>query len=422
MSPRAYSRVLSPVVAAISLTICLHGQLRAANKQGGISGEVKIDFAAQKLSAKLKYDYLASKTKESAIHFYLNEAFYVQNVTCRLCLSFNFDRQAKPNPSLIISLKRPLARGERIPLQIEYDGSLKGIYRSDYKFLELGLDYFWYPIHSAIPDFNFTYDLMVHTDEPDFQLISNGHASRNGRDWRVKSRVPDLDIDIVLGADLKLSRYQQGKYDLQIVSRNMPADACATLLGHMREALDFYNSTFGASDPQREVTGVFRPFLEPQFGYFRKGYFILPATQDMDSILFPVSHELSHYWWLKAGQQNAWLNESFAEYSAMLFLRRTQGFEAFQKMIEDKRKRSVDLPAVYGFDRTKNRQAAVGVLYRKGVIKLRELEAALGEDRFLSFLREVAQEKVSDTDTLIELLAKFSSRDVANDFLENLKK
>jgi len=420
-----YSRALSPaafVLAAVGLTVCVYGKSLAAERFGSISGVVNIDFAAQQLSAKLKYDYISTEANQNAIRLYLNEAFAVRKVTCGLCLSFNFEPHAKPNPSLLINLKRPLANGERLSLQIEYDGSLKGIYRPDYKFLELGLDYFWYPIHQDIGNFNFMYELTVHTDEPNFQLISNGRVSSQGHDWKVKSRVPDFDIDIVLAVDLKFSRYQQGGYNLQVVSRNMPDGASATLLNSMKETLDFYNSCFGASDPQREVTGVFRPFLEPQFGYFRKGYFILPETQDVKNILFAVSHELSHYWWLKAGQQQAWLNESFAEYCAMLFLRRSQGTEPFQKMLEDKRKRSVDLPAVYDFDRTKNRQAAPGVLYRKGVVKLSELETELGEERFMDFLRVVAQARVRDTNSLIELLAKFSSREVADRFLQSLKK
>jgi hypothetical protein len=189
----------------------------------------------------------------------------------------------------------------------------------------------------------------------------------------------------------------------------------------MKEALDFYNSTFGAFDPQTEVTGVFRPFLEPQFGYFRKGYFVLPQVKNVRDIIFPVSHELSHYWWLGAGQQHAWLNESFAEYSAMLFLRRQQGTEAFQKLLEDKRKNSANLPPVYGFDRTKDRPHTPGVLYRKGVIKLSELEADLGTQKFMEFLRAAAKAKVRDTNSLIELVAQVSSREVADRFLQRLK-
>ena len=203
----------------------------------------------------------------------------------------------------------------------------------------------------------------------------------------------------------------------------MSKEASDTLLASMKEILDFYNSTFGVSAPEREVTGVFRPYpnIEGQSGYFRKGYFVFPQTENVQDLVFPISHELAHYWWLKAGRQHAWLNESFAEYSAMLFLWKKQGVEAFRKVLEDKRNRSVNLPPIYGFDRTKNRQATPGVFYRKGVVKLSDLANELGEQKFMEFLGQVIKARVRDTDTLIEVLAQVASREVAERFLVSLK-
>ena len=90
----------------------------------------------------------------------------------------------------------------------------------------------------------------------------------------------------------------------------MSKEASDTLLASMKEILDFYNSTFGVSAPEPEVTGVFRPYsnIEGQGGYFRKGYFVFPQTENVQDLVFPISHELAHYWWLKAGRQHAWLN------------------------------------------------------------------------------------------------------------------
>lgn len=392
-----------------------------AQTVGKIEADVAINFAAETLSARLKYDYIATEASEGAIKFYLNKAFDIKAVRCRLCQSFNFDRQAEPRPLLLINLNKPLARGKKLTIEIEYDGSLKGIYNPDHKFLELGLDYLWFPIHKNTSEFNFVYEILVKTDQPNFQLVSNGRAEKRAGGWLIKSRVPDFDINLVLGEGLNIKTYRQGIYNLQLVSKGMPEEASATLLAGMKAILDFYNSTFGTSDRQREVTAVFRPFLEPQFGYFRKGYFVLPQTKDVSDLLFPIAHELAHYWWLKAGQQHGWLNESFAEYSAMLFFRKEHGTEAFLNRLEDKRKNSLNLPPVYGFDRTKNRQVTPGVFYRKGVVKLGDLEKELGEEKFMDFLRQVVKAKVSQTDTLIEILAQVSSREVADRFLLNLK-
>ena len=422
--PSSWWKTAFPALLCLLLSH-LHVQAQPANEVGKIDGKVWINFATEQLSAQLKYDYIATEDRPDTVIFYLNETFDVKKVSCSLCQSFVFDRKAKPDPSIVIKLRKPLAKGKRLPIQIEYSGSLKGIYKPDYKFLELGLDNFWFPVHPATVGFNFRYRLSIKTDGPTFQLVGNGRVKPSGRkgDWVVESKVPDFDIDLVFGEGLKFSTYTQNGYDLKVVSKNMPDEAVATLLTSMKEMLDFYNAAFGGPNPQREVTGVFRPHpnVEGQGGYFRKGYFVFPKTDKVQDILVPISHELAHHWWLKAERLHAWLNESFAEYSAMLFLRKTQGVEAFQKALEDKRNRSVNLPPVYGFDRTKNRQAAPGIFYRKGVVKLSELESELGEQKFMDFLREVLKTEVRDTDTLIELLAKVSSREVADRFLLNLK-
>ena len=417
---KLFSAVFYTLTFLLFFSFQIKGQ--SANEIGKINADVVINFRAEQLSAKLNYKYIAAEDNETVITFYLNEEFNVKKAECRLCLSFNFDRQAERLPSLLINLKEPLPKGKKLDIKIEYDGNLKGIYNKEHKFLELGLDHFWFPIHKSIDGFNFLYRLSIKTDEPNFQLVGNGLSTKKSKGWLIESRVPDFDIDLVFSDSFSFKTYRQDGYNLQIVSKNLPEEAPAALLANIKETLDFYNSTFGRADRQTDVTAVFRPFhIEGQGGYFRKGYFILAKTENIEDLIFPVSHELAHYWWRNANQQNAWLNESFAEYSAMLVLRRTKGVEAYNKMLEQKKNNSVNLPPIYGFDRTKNRQQTPGVIYRKGVIKLGELESELGEQKFMEFLRKAAAARVRETDKLIELLALVSSKEIADRFLNKLK-
>ena len=167
--------------------------------------------------------------------------------------------------------------------------------------------------------------------------------------------------------------------------------------------------------------GKMDTYIEGEGGCFRKCYFILPKTEKVQESYFNVAHELSHYWWSKANQQNAWLNESFAEYSAMLATRRFQGMEAYNRILEQKKKNSMNLPPIYGFDRTTNRSQTPRVLYSKGPIRLSDLESEIGEAKFMAFLQQATAAKVRDTDRLIEVLAHVSSREVADRFLAKLK-
>jgi hypothetical protein len=391
--------------------------------EGRISGEVTINLQQELLAAKIKYDYVATTESEPVVKFYLEENFNVRKVKCDGCQSFNVDRQTKPAPTLLINLKKPLLKGERQTISIEYDGSLKEIYKKDLEFLELGLDNFWFPIHPGFSQFNFTYSLKIKTDAPDFGLVSNGRTTRKGRDWLIESKVADYDIDLVFAKNLKFNTYQQDGYNIQVVSKNLPEQTSAALLTNIREILEFYNASFNSGKPQRDVTAVLRPFPENagQGGYFRKGYFILPKYDDPQIYFFPVAHELAHYWFIEAGREHAWLNESFAEYSAMIALRRKRGIEAFNTILERKTKNNVNLPAIYGFDRNKNPRQSPMVLYVKGPLKLNELEKMLGEPKFMEFLQRVVAAKVKDTDQLIEVLAQVASREVAENFLQKLK-
>jgi hypothetical protein len=411
------------VLLIISLFLAADAFGFAEKKVGKITGDVDFNLKQQKIAAKLKFDYVAAGEPESEIKLYLNEKFNVRRVECKNCRAFNFDAAAKPLATLTIALTKTLQSGERLSLHIEYDGDFSEMFHKEHDFLELGLDWFWYPVHRNIGQFDFLYRLNIKSDAPDFQLAGNGRTARKGGDWLVESRVADNDIALVLGKNLNFRRYAQDGYDLQVVSKNVSDETGKILLANIRETLDFYNAAFGAGDRQRAVTAVIRPFPEiaGQGGYFRKGYFILPKIDDAAALFFPVAHELAHYWWLNADQQNAWLNESFAEYSAMLAVRKIKGAAAFEEILAKKQKNSANLPPVYGFDRTQNRRQTPLVLYVKGALKLYDLEKDLGEERFLAFLRKVAEAKIGETDKLVDALAQFSTPELADKFLANLK-
>lgn len=296
---------------------------------------------------------------------------------------------------------------------VEYEGPIT--IHDD--FVELGLDDFWYPVDPHVGETAFRYDLDVTVEPSGYQLVTNGVAHGH----RITSRVPDIDIDLVLGRDL--DTFRDGR--LALVTKNVPPEIPRKLLGDMRRVLDFYNSTFGAGDPERSVTGVFRPYVtrDGQGGYFRKGYFVLPKLTDADAALPNIAHELAHHWWIHAGQQQAWLNESFAEYSAMMAMRRLRGPAFFDRVLAEKRQRAAaaPLPPIYGFDRTKNRKITPIMLYVKGPLALSALEREIGEAKFLRLLRRTAKERVTDTDRFVALVGEVASPRVAADFLQLLK-
>ncbi|HXH91657.1 MAG TPA: M1 family aminopeptidase [Thermoanaerobaculia bacterium] len=389
-----------------------------------IRGTVSIDLRNARLNATLDDDYTAV-AEESSVKLLLHPALEVHKVTCPICGAFKVERNGDDPATLQIDLTRPLAKGERVVLHIEYGGSIAASYQRSEEFLELGLDDFWYPVNPRIGEIDFRYRLRVHVDEGGFQLVSNGVVKKTADGWLVTSRVPDIDIDLVLGHHLDTVREARNGYDLAIVTQNLAPAVPKKLLGDMRRVLDFYDSTFGASSPERAVTGVFRPHVsrDGQGGYFRKGYFVLPKLVDPGATLPNIAHELAHHWWIHASQQNAWLNESFAEYSAMMAMRKLRGVEAFRKIVAEKASRvsAAPLPPIYGFDRTKNRRITPLMMYAKGPLVLNALEREIGEAKFIHLLRRMVTGNVVDPDHLVVLIGEVASPRVAADFLQLLK-
>ena len=386
-----------------------------------IDGAVEISTRTDSLSARVTYRYVAGDSAEPAIVVNLARAYQLREVDCSICASYKFDREPRL-PLLTIALTRPLAPHEGVDLRLAYRGPLEEAWDSAHAYVELGLDNSWFPTPPDVTSHRFTYRMAVHTDLANPLLVSNGRVQKTGDGWTVESTVPDIDIDLVMSPRLQLVADSSGGYDLRVASVNPTEDDAPALIAHMRNALAFLNPLLGAQDPLVRVTAVVRPFsVEGQGGYARNGYFVMTKSRNTGDDLHYVAHELSHHWWLRAPRRHAWLNESFAEYTAMMAIRKILGQAAFDTLLAEKKRRSEGLPPIYGFDRTAAPRLNPSMMYGKGPVLLNELETQLGAQQFVRFLQEVVTAQVKDTDALIEVLARVASREVANQFLARLK-
>jgi len=134
------------------------------------------------------------------------------------------------------------------------------------------------------------------------------------------------------------------------------------------------------------------------------------------------AHEFSHFWWSNAPTDSweDWLNEAFAEYSAMLSVRDLIGDHEFEKRIQKKSVHVDSLPPVRGIDRDDPK--AYDVLYNKGCYLLYTLEKDVGKEKFMAFLRSVYLNKISRTDDLIRMMADQFGEDIAKQFNAKLDK
>jgi aminopeptidase N len=134
-----------------------------------------------------------------------------------------------------------------------------------------------------------------------------------------------------------------------------------------------------------------------------------------------IAHELAHLWWCRADVRTweDWLNESLAEYSALLAVRERFGDAAADGLLARKQADMPGLPPVRGLPR--DHEQAHAVLYGKGCVLLHELAESVGTETFGRLLRQATETALSSTDEFLELLASLAGREAAGRFGRSLE-
>lgn len=156
-------------------------------------------------------------------------------------------------------------------------------------------------------------------------------------------------------------------------------------------------------------------------GYYRPAFMSIIYDNDYRGLLKYAAHELGHFWWCRGSVTTweDWLNESFAEYSSLLFLREFYGPDAYTEFLQDYQKEAEKAPAIWGLDR--NDQAAHVVLYKKGALLLGGLESKIGKETFGRFLATLVERKVGSTEQLLATLEYLTSKPIRDSFEQSLK-
>jgi hypothetical protein len=144
------------------------------------------------------------------------------------------------------------------------------------------------------------------------------------------------------------------------------------------------------------------------------------------------AHEIAHQWWggsvRTPDEENEWIAESFAEYSAALFLKAAKGQRTYDDLVSSWRGRSsrasdaapivlanrVDVP-----DGATQFEVRTGLLYDKGALLLATLHKELGDQTFLTFLKSYQTSfkgKTASTSTVEGLLEFLTKKDYTDFF------
>lgn len=314
-----------------------------------------------------------------------------------------------------VEFERPLRAGETVDLTLRYAGT---IVQDEWQanmlteaWFELAMYSGWYPLVPG--DQSFTYDTRARVPG-DYRATGLGTVTREDSAgsalYRVVQRTPVNDMVLAGSRDLR-TRVVGEEFRIRLSHVDLSPDEIDRIAAAAADILDRFGAWFGPSD-LREIEFLFSP-REKGGGYARPGLVVMQLDPDTDvagaGFLRYLAHEVAHLWWVGASYDTwqDWLNESFAEYAALMLLRERLGSEAMDQRIRDYRAEADSTPPIRGIER--GHDQAFQTLYRKGPVLLHELEGRLGRDLFLDFLRTLRREEVRTTDRLLAVLARVGS-------------
>ncbi len=333
--------------------------------------------------------------------------------------------------ALVVKLGHRVKGGGITSVRFRYEGTVStppngsaNVVSPDWT--EIGLYFPWYPCNPAYGDL--TYDLMVNAD-PAYQLRSYGSYTREGEAWHFRCDRPTTDI-VLTAARTMHSLEVSGAEASVWVHYSRIRRATALKIGKDLEwLLQLYRGWFGGAKAPK-IT-VIESRRTRGGGYARPGLVVLAGIDDrsfageQDHFVRYLGHEGAHLWWhmAPAASWQDWLNESFAEYSALLAVRQRFGVDAFHARLAEKAARIDGLPPIWGLDRTgfEKAETVQAVLYDKGPVLLYTLDKMIGRTQFLDLCRAMVARRVSDTQGFLTTLEQLEGPEVRTRFEEMLK-
>ena len=384
----------------------------------------------------------SDKPLPDTLHFSLHKQFTLLKVTGNGIHDFRFDKEAPPVSvfmrdarPLTITLDKNINRNKPLDIVFEYEGTITdwvensaNVVTKDW--VELGMYLPWFPTGFICG--YFTYEIEAECD-PVYQLRSYGGYTKTNGTWHFERTIPDFDINLVASKSLKTMEREAGGYHIFFHYESLQNKTAASFSNDLATILDYYASWFGG-DKKGEMFTVIQSPREKGGDYARKGLIVLSGLTEEKYVtqheLFVrnLAHETAHFWWhmAPANSWEDWLNEGFAEYSALLIIKEMFGDEAYNNWMADKNAAVKNIPPIWGFDRN-NMNASEGQdiieanLYSKGPLLLHQLSGRIGDEAFKRLCHEMVRTSVSSTDSFLSLLEKSNGSKIRTWFEDLLK-
>ncbi len=323
-------------------------------------------------------------------------------------VAFRFDT-AGVSPSYYIPDGRPLTLYNPQPgsgrhrMAVGYTLDMSGVQgwgRSfDEEWIEIGYYTAWYPVCDGEQADGATVEVTI---DDGYRVSGSGIVTRAGGKWRMEQPWRSFDLVILAAPDLKSRRAKEGATTVEVVYTDFATADADSVLRRSREVMAFYRRLYKTRSEGEEYLKFAVSSSNDSGGYSRKNYISYNATRFGERFIRGIAHEAAHLWWNKASTLtwHDWLNEAFAEFSMLWYLRATFGEAVYNERIEAYRENTRRHCPIWEVDRAA--PEAYTALYEKGALLLHDLLGRLGEERFFGLLSALLKTEVSDTPAFLD--------------------
>jgi len=336
-------------------------------------------------------------------------------------LAYSFDTKAKSSNTYIrqgapLRLTVPKKKGVCC-ITFDYTCNLDSLdtwmSSMEKDWVQLGYYVAWFPVNSDSRDFTANVSVSINDG---YTVSGSGIVEHKDDKWEMLQPWGGFDLQIVASPTLKSKKMTNDGRTFEVVYTDFAdADADSALLA-CSEALQFYTRLFKTNPSNDYMKFLVVP--RRGGGISRKNFIAYATKRFNEHFKTAIGHEMGHFWWNKAPtfSWEDWLNEGFAEFSMLWYIKCHFDKHIFDCYLEACRENARHACPIYEVDR--DAPEAYDALYNKGALLLYDLEQKVGEQRFFEFMQGVAEREITSTTLLLDYAEEVFGKEIRK-WIEN---
>lgn len=381
-------------------------------------GKVQLD-SKKNITATFIVSMEANNSMED-LEFLINKNADVSKILCdNKHVDFEEEKVVDEFLSDVKKIRIKNVFSEKFSISISYKYPLTKIEDPNFiyneNWIELNFYTGFFPFRNSDRSYSYHIDIQV---PKNYQVISSGTISKKRNIYSISSLGNTFDIPLTISDKFEIFNSSNGKIRFYTVGLNEKTKD--ELKKDAEDIFNLYEEKFGKTVSNELIVCV-NPYNH-QMSFARKGLVSLALGKDYTSRnRQTLAHEIGHLWWSNAqfDTWEEWLNESFAEYSSLLWCERNfdkKEFEEILKSYTEELKNSVKISQLKGsMDNN-----WYSIIYIKGSYLLFDMYKTIGEEKFFAMLQEVNIKKINNTKDLKEIFSKYLSKEQMEHFFKNI--